>query len=232
MLAAISCGSKEQPPARSSDAGAARADTADARGASTATGPAATANTATAPSAPRIVVLGDSLTAGLGIPRNEAYPAVLQRKLQDAGIAIDVVNAGISGDTSADGVRRVNWALDGDVRLLIVALGANDGLRGLPPTQMKANLQGIIHRARQRGVPVLLAGMEAPPNYGEQYASAFRQVFQELARENKVAFVPFLLDGVAGVADLNQSDGVHPTSAGAVRIADHLWPTVKTMITK
>lgn len=157
---------------------------------------------------------------------------MLEGKLRDAGMAIEVVNAGVSGDTSADGLRRANWALEGDVRLLILALGANDGLRGLPPAQMKANLQSIIHRARQRAIPVLLVGMEAPPNFGEQYASAFRQVFQDLARENKVAFVPFLLDGVAGVPDLNQSDGIHPTSAGAARIADHLWPAVKTMIAK
>ena len=164
--------------------------------------------------------------------REEAYPAVLERKLRGAGMAIEVVNAGVSGDTTADGLRRANWALEGDIRLLILALGANDGLRGLPPAQMKTNLQSIIHRARQRGVPVLLVGMEAPPNFGEQYASAFRQVFQDLARENKVAFVPFLLEGVAGVPDLNQSDGIHPTSAGAARIADHLWPAVKTMIAK
>jgi acyl-CoA thioesterase-1 len=185
-----------------------------------------------APGPPRIVVLGDSLTAGLGIPRDQAYPALLQRKIQEAGIPLEVVNAGISGDTTADGLRRTNWALEGDVRLLIVALGANDGLRGLPTSQMKTNLQSIIHRARQRAIPVLLVGMEAPPNFGEQYAAAFRQVFQDLARENKVTFVPFLLEGVAGVSDLNQPDGVHPTSAGAARIADHLWPVVKTMIEK
>ena len=184
------------------------------------------------PGPPRIVALGDSLTAGLGVPRDEAYPAVLQRKLQEAGSALEVVNAGVSGDTTADGLRRANWALEGDVRLLIVALGANDGLRGLPPSQMKANLQSIIHRARQRAIPVLLVGMEAPPNYGEQYAESFRQVFRDLARENKVTFVPFLLEGVAGVPNLNQSDGIHPTSAGAARIADHLWPAVKTMIEK
>ncbi len=178
------------------------------------------------------MALGDSLTAGLGIPREDAYPAVLQRRLHEAGIALEVVNAGVSGDTTADGVRRANWALEGDVRLMILALGANDGLRGLPPGQMKSNLQSIIHRARQRGIPVLLAGMEAPPNYGEQYASAFRQVYQDLARENKVTFVPFLLEGIAGVPNLNQSDGIHPTSAGAARIADHLWPSVKTMIGK
>ena len=141
-----------------------------------------------------------------------------------------MVNAGVSGDTSADGLRRANWALEGDVRLLILALGANDGLRGLPVEQMKDNLQSIIHRARQRGIPVLLAGMEAPPNYGEQYAVAFRQVFQDLARENKVVLLPFLLDGVAGVPDLNQPDGIHPNRAGAERIAEHLWPTVKKMI--
>ena len=182
--------------------------------------------------APRVVALGDSLTAGLGIPRDQAYPAVLQQKLKEAGSPLEVVNAGVSGDTTADGLRRAGWALEGDVRVLILALGANDGLRGLPPAQMKANLQSIIHRARQRAIPVLLVGMEAPPNYGEQYAAAFRQVFQDLARENKVTFVPFLLEGVAGVPDLNQSDGIHPTSAGAARIADHLWPTVKTMIEK
>ncbi|HKY21040.1 MAG TPA: arylesterase [Vicinamibacterales bacterium] len=180
--------------------------------------------------APRMVVLGDSLTAGLGIPREQAYPALLQQKLKEKGHAIEVINAGVSGDTSSDGLRRTNWALEGDVRLLILALGANDALRGLPPSQMKVNLQDIIHRARQRGIPVLLVGMEAPPNYGEQYAVAFRQVFQDLARENKVSFVPFLLQGVAGVAELNQGDGIHPTSAGAARIADHLWPSVEKMI--
>jgi acyl-CoA thioesterase-1 len=177
-----------------------------------------------------VVILGDSLTAGLGIPREQSYPAVLQRKLKEAGSPLEVVNAGVSGDTTADGLRRVTWALEGDVRLLILALGANDGLRGLPPAQMKANLQSIIHRARQRAIPVLLVGMEAPPNYGEQYAASFRQVFQDLARENKLTFVPFLLEGVAGVHDLNQPDGLHPTSAGATRIANHLWPTLKTMI--
>jgi len=182
------------------------------------------------PTAPRIVALGDSLTAGLGISREQAYPAVLQRKLKENGRVIDVINAGVSGDTSADGLRRANWALEGDVRLLILALGANDALRGLPVAQMKDNLQGIIHRARQRGIPVLLAGMEAPPNYGEQYAAEYRQVFQALSRENTLIFVPFLLQGVAGVAELNQGDGIHPTSAGAERIADHLWPSVEKMM--
>jgi acyl-CoA thioesterase I len=225
VLAAISCGGSQAPgkPAVSDAPAAPVPNTPAAPGAPA--GPVV-------PTAPKIVALGDSLTAGLGLPREQAYPELLHRKLQDAGIDLDVVNAGVSGDTSADGLRRAGWALEGDVRLLIVALGANDGLRGLPPAQMKANLQSIIHRARQRGVPVLLVGMEAPPNYGEQYAASFRQVFHDLARENKVAFVPFLLEGVAGMPDLNQPDGVHPTSAGAARIADHLWPAVKSMVEK
>ena len=219
MLAAISCGgSASTPPSQTASASAqsATSDRPDPP----------------APSTPVIVALGDSLTAGLGIPREDAYPAVLQRKLRDAGIPFEVINAGVSGDTSADGLRRASWALEGDVRLLILALGANDGLRGLPPTQMKENLQSIIHRARQRAIPVLLVGMEAPPNFGEQYTAAFRQVFRDLARENNITLVPFLLEGVAGVPDLNQADGIHPTSSGAARIADHLLPAVKTMIQK
>jgi acyl-CoA thioesterase-1 len=179
---------------------------------------------------PRIVVLGDSLTAGLGLPREQAYPSLLQKKLTEEEYALEVFNAGVSGDTSADGLRRTNWALEGDVRLLILALGANDGLRGLPTAQMKDNLQSIVHRARQRAVPVLLVGMEAPPNYGEHYTRAFRQVFQELASENELVLVPFLLEGVAGVPALNQADGMHPSSAGAARIAEHLWPAVKKMV--
>jgi acyl-CoA thioesterase-1 len=185
-----------------------------------------------ASTAPRIVALGDSLTAGLGVPREQAYPAVLQRKVTESGRPLEVINAGVSGDTTADGLRRTNWALEGDVRLVILALGANDGLRGLPVSQMKDNLHTIILRARQRGIPLLLVGMEAPPNYGEQYAAAFRQVFRDLAREHKVPFIPFLLEGVAGVPELNQPDGIHPTSAGAARIADHLWPDVEKMIGK
>jgi len=215
VLAAISCGRAD----RSADVPREAA-------------PAPVPSPPAAPTAPRVVVLGDSLTAGLGLPRDQAYPAVLQRKLKGEGYALEIVNAGISGDTTADGLRRANWALEGDVRLLVLALGANDGLRGLPVGQMKDNLETIIHRAGQRGIPVLLVGMEAPPNYGEQYAAAFRQVFRDLAGENKLTFIPFLLQGVAGVPDLNQSDGLHPTAAGAARIADHLWPNVEKMIEK
>ena len=215
VLAAIGCGRNDRSEGTPSEVPAAPVPSVPAR-----------------PSAPRVVALGDSLTAGLGIPPEQAYPTLLQLKLKEAGLDLEVINAGVSGDTSADGLRRANWALEGDVRLLILALGANDGLRGLPVTQMKENLQALIHRARQRGIPVLLVGMEAPPNYGEQYAAAFRQVFKELAHENKLTFIPFLLEGVAGVPELNQSDGIHPTRAGAARIADHLGPDVKKMIAK
>ncbi len=233
MLAAISCGGSAPAPPSQTASTSAQSATADGPADKSAASNAPAASVApTAPGPPVIVALGDSLTAGLGIPREDAYPAVLQRKLRDAGIPFEVMNAGVSGDTSADGLRRASWALEGDVRLLILALGANDGLRGLPPTQMKENLQSIIHRARQRAIPVLLVGMEAPPNFGEQYTAAFRQVFRDLARENKITLVPFLLESVAGVPDLNQADGIHPTSSGAARIANHLWPAVKTMIQK
>jgi acyl-CoA thioesterase-1 len=179
---------------------------------------------------PRIVVLGDSLTAGLGLDPRDAYPAVLQRMLTDHGYSLEVVNAGVSGDTSADGLRRLDWSLDGTVQVLILALGANDGLRGLPPSQMKENLQRIITRARQRGIAVLLAGMEAPPNFGDRYTAEFRAVFMDLAATNHLVFVPFLLDGVAGVGALNQADGIHPTPRGAVMVADTLWPSLEKMI--
>ncbi len=220
MLAAISCG-RTPPPAPAGG-----------------TEPAPASSVPEAPppapvqTAPRLVVLGDSLTAGLGLQQNEAYPVLLGKKLKEKGYDWEVVNAGVSGDTSGDGRQRVGWALEGDVRILIVALGANDGLRGLPAGQLKENLQTIIDRGRQRGIPVLLVGMEAPPNYGDRYTKEFRDVYADLARRNKVEFVPFLLEGVAGVSRLNQSDGIHPTSAGAERIADHLWPTLEKMLKK
>jgi acyl-CoA thioesterase-1 len=179
---------------------------------------------------PRVVALGDSITAGYGIQQNEAYPALLQKKLRENGYTLEVTNAGVSGDTTADGLRRLDWALDGPVQVLILALGGNDALRGLPPEQMKENLQRIITKTRQRGISVLLVGMEAPPNFGERYTSEFRKVFRDLAADNRVPLVPFLLEGVAGIADLNQADGIHPTARGAARIADLLWPPLEKII--
>ena len=179
---------------------------------------------------PRIVVLGDSLTAGYGLSSTDAFPSVLERKLQEAGYHYDVVNAGVSGDTSAGGVRRLDWALDGDVRVVIVALGANDGLRGLSVDEMKRNLAAIIVRARERHATVLLAGMESPPNLGPAYTAAYRQAFRELARDHRVAFLPFLLDGVAGRPELNQGDGIHPNVEGARRVADHVFGALEPLL--
>lgn len=180
--------------------------------------------------APRLVVLGDSLTAGLGLDPVEAFPSRLQKRLDSNGYDVLVVDAGVSGDTTAGALRRLEWALDGDVRLLVVALGGNDGLRGLPVEQMKDNVGAIITTAAARGVAVLLAGMEAPPNYGLVYTDAFRNVFFDLAREHDVPLVPFLLEGVAGEPALNQSDGIHPNAEGADRVAAHLWPTVELLV--
>jgi acyl-CoA thioesterase-1 len=179
---------------------------------------------------PRVVLLGDSLTAGYGLAPDEAYPAVLQRRLREAGLTVDVVNAGVSGDTSAGGLRRLDWALDGPVRVLVVALGGNDALRGLTVDDLKRNLAAIIERAQTRKLTVILAGMEAPPNLGPAYTSAFRRVYRDIAATYRVALLPFLLDGVAGVDGLNQDDGIHPNAAGARRVADNLWPYVERAV--
>jgi acyl-CoA thioesterase-1 len=182
-------------------------------------------------SRPRIVFLGDSLTAGLGLSPDQAYPALLQARLDRAGLRYQVVNAGVSGDTSFDGLSRLDWALDGDVRILVVALGGNDGLRGLPATQLRTNLAAIIERAQRRAILVILAGMEAPPNFGESYIVDFHKVYPELAKKYGVPLVPFLLQGVAGIDQLNQRDGIHPTAEGARTVADNVWnvlrPTLK-----
>jgi len=185
-----------------------------------------------APSAarPRVVFLGDSLTAGLGVAQPEAFPTLVGEKLRAAGFDVQVVNAGISGDTAAGGRRRLDWALDGDVRVLVLALGANDGLRGNPVRAMKADLQAIIRQAKARGITVLLLGMEAPPNFGPEYTAEFREAFRDLADEEDVAFVPFFLDGVAGNPALNQGDGLHPNAAGARRIADTVWTALAPLV--
>ena len=176
---------------------------------------------------PRIVVLGDSLSAGLGLLETESYPALLQQKLDADGYDWEIVNAGISGDTSAAGLQRLDWALDGDVRVLVLELGANDGLRGLSIAEMKRNLARIVERAQARHIAVLLAGMEAPPNFGRDYIVSFHNVYPALAKQYHVAFVPFLLQGVAGIDTLNQRDGIHPTVEGARILADNVWTVLK-----
>jgi acyl-CoA thioesterase-1 len=179
---------------------------------------------------PRIVVLGDSLTAGLGLGADDAYPALLQQRLDAAGLKYHVVNAGVSGDTSAGGLSRLDWALEGDVKVLIVALGGNDALRGLPIEELRHNLSAIIERAQARGIAVIVAGMEAPPNFGRSYIVEFHEVYPELAKQYDVALLPFLLDGVAGVESLNQRDGIHPTAEGARLVANNVWAVLRPIL--
>ncbi|MBM3807326.1 MAG: arylesterase [Acidimicrobiia bacterium] len=185
---------------------------------------------AESPKAPRIVFLGDSLTAGLGLPAELSYPSLIGSRLNERGLDFEVVNAGVSGDTSAGGVRRLDWSLEGDVKVLIVALGGNDGLRGLPTADMQKNLAAILDRAKARNLVVILAGMEAPPNNGAEYAEAFRQVYVDLARSYDVRLIPFLLQGVAGEASLNQADGIHPNARGAATVADLVWKELEPVL--
>jgi acyl-CoA thioesterase I len=179
---------------------------------------------------PRIVCLGDSLTAGLGVSTEDAYPAQLASRLRAAGLDYEVVNAGVSGDTSAGGLRRLEWSMAGDVQVLVIALGANDGLRGLPPKDLRANLARIIEAAQARHARVVLAGMEAPPNFGATYTRDFRAVYLDLAKAYDVILIPFFLDGVAGVPALNQADGIHPTAEGHRIVAATIWRAVAPLV--
>jgi acyl-CoA thioesterase I len=177
-----------------------------------------------------ILFLGDSLTAGLGVRQEQAYPALIQQKIREKNLPFDVINAGVSGDTTAGGVRRVDWVLRSSPEVVIVALGANDGLRGQRPPAMRANLDEIVARLQAAGARVLLAGMRLPPNYGGEYTKEFEAVFPAVARGAKITLMPFLLDGVAGVPRLNQADGIHPTAAGQQVIADHIWPYLRPLL--
>ena len=170
--------------------------------------------------APRVVFLGDSLTAGLGLGEEEAYPALVGGLLAQRGIVVRIVNAGVSGDTSAGGLARVDWVLSLQPEILVVALGANDGLRGQPVDSIAANLREILRRARAAGSRVLLVGMKMPPNYGPEYTRDFEALYARLAREFDLPFLPFLLEGVATIPQLNQPDGLHPTAEGQRKIAD------------
>jgi acyl-CoA thioesterase-1 len=179
-----------------------------------------------------LVVLGDSLTAGLGVARDEAYPALLEARLRREGFAYRVVNAGVSGDTTAGGRRRLDWVLRAQPDLVVVALGANDGLRALPLDALRDNLTAIVTRLRAAGTRVLLAGMRLPPNYGVEYANAFAQAFAEVARATSVPLLPVLLEGVAGDPALNQADGLHPNPAGHRIMADTVWRAVRPYLQK
>lgn len=181
---------------------------------------------------PVIVALGDSITAGLGVAADEAYPALLEVRLRRDGYAYRVVNAGVSGDTTAGGLRRVDWVLRAQPEIVIVALGANDGLRGQSPKTTRANLEAIVARLTAAGARVLLAGMRMPPNYGAEFTREFEAVFPAVARRANVALIPFLLDGVAADPTLNQADGLHPNAAGHRVIADRFWPHLRPLLKK
>jgi acyl-CoA thioesterase-1 len=183
----------------------------------------------------KIVAFGDSLTSGHRLPRSDAYPAVLERSLRDAGLPFTVVNHGLSGDTTAGGVRRLDEALAEQPQILIVGFGANDGLRGVPVKQVRANLETIIKTAQERGAKVLLVGMEALPLYGWQYTIDFHNLFPDLASKYDVPLVPFMLNGVLGNPDLMAQDGIHPNAAGARLVAANVWaelrPLAQSLIT-
>jgi acyl-CoA thioesterase-1 len=177
-----------------------------------------------------IAILGDSIAAGYGLLQEESFPAMLQQKFLDDGYSrVEVVGAGVSGDTTAGGLRRLEWVLEPTVRILVVALGANDALRGQSPASTKENLEKIIEAAHAKGVQVLLAGMEAPPNLGEEFRAEFRAIFPNLAAKYKIKLLPFLLEGIAGVERLNQADGIHPTMEGQRMIAEMLYPLLQPM---
>lgn len=177
------------------------------------------------PALPAIVFLGTSLTAGLGLDPDQAYPALLQRKLDSVGLTYTVVNAGQSGESSAGALGRIDWILRQPPAVLVIETGANDGLRGQDPDSLRANIQQIIDRVRARSpsTRIVLAGMEALPNLGAAYTRRFRAIYPALAAANDIPLIPFLLDGVAGVDSLNQQDGIHPNETGARIVADNVW---------
>ena len=180
---------------------------------------------------PKIVAFGDSVTAGFGLTEKESYPYLLQERLKADGYDYEVVNAGVSGDTSLGGLERADWVLDNDnVKVLILELGANDLLRGLSPAKMKDNLDKIITKAKDRNIKVLLCGMLSPPTPGSQYQHDFTYAFPELADKHKVAFLPFLLEGIALNKDLNQADGIHPNAIGTKKMTEGIYKELKPLL--
>ena len=177
-----------------------------------------------------MLALGDSLTAGYGLAADQAFPAKLQAALRNRGLAVRVINAGVSGDTSAGGRARLNWSLADKPAAAIIELGANDAMRGLDPDATRGNLDAIIAELKKRGIAVLLAGMLAPPNLGPEYEARFNAIYPDLAARHGVLFYPFFLDGVAARPELNQADGMHPTAAGVDIIVDRLLPLVRELI--
>jgi acyl-CoA thioesterase-1 len=203
---------------------------AAAAGFAAAQAPALPAPAPPAGTPPVVVFLGDSLTAGLGLAAEEAFPALVAAALAARGAPIRAINAGVSGDTTAGGLRRLDWALKSRPQVVVVALGANDGLRGQPLRSIEDNLRAIVERARAAGARVLLAGMLMPPNYGGEYASGFAAIYPRLAKQLGVPLVPFLLEGVAGHPELNQPDGIHPTAEGQRIVARNVEPYLAELV--
>jgi acyl-CoA thioesterase I len=179
---------------------------------------------------PRVVFLGDSLAAGLHLPADQAFPAVVQRLLQGTGAPFRLVNAGVSGDTTAGGLSRVGWILKQKPRVVVLELGNNDGMRGVPLDRIEQNLRAIIARVRGQGAELLLLGLRLPPSFGADYAAGFAALFERVAKDTGVAFVPFFYQGVAGVPELNLADGIHPTEEGHRRIAEKLAPHLRALL--
>ncbi len=193
---------------------------------------AASAADATQAGPRRVVVLGDSLAAGYGVERGEGWPERVQARIDRAGLPFEVVNAGLSGDTTAGGLRRLDWVIKQRVDVLVVELGGNDGLRGIPPSTTKSNLVAMVRRARARWPEskVVLAGMQMPPSMGPDHAEAFRKLFPEVAKEEGTDIIPHLLEGVGGVPDLNQEDLIHPTPRGHELVASNAWVVLEPLL--
>ncbi|WP_037324984.1 arylesterase [Salinimicrobium terrae] len=179
-----------------------------------------------------ILFFGDSLTAAMGLDPAEGYPAEIQEMIDSLGFNYEVVNAGLSGETTAAGKNRIDWVLNQKVDVFVLALGANDGLRGVPVEETRRNLQAIIDNVREEnpGVEIILAGMQIPPNMGPEYTTDFRELFPEIAEQNNIHLIPFLLEGVAGDPDLNQQDGIHPTAEGYDIVAKNVWEVLKPVL--
>lgn len=179
-----------------------------------------------------ILLFGDSLTAGLGVDPEEAFSALIQSKIDSLNLDYQVVNAGLSGETTASGVNRLNWVLDQDVKIIMIELGANDGLRGVPLEETEKNLQKMIDMVREKDpkIKIVLAGMQIPPNMGKEYTSRFKNIFPELAKKNNVYLIPFMLENVGGIPELNQGDGIHPTAEGHKIVAKNVWEILKKIV--
>lgn len=180
----------------------------------------------------KILFFGDSITAGYGLNKTEAFPAYIQQKIDSLGWEFEAVNAGLSGETSAGGLRRIDWMLRQDFDVFVLELGGNDGLRGINLESTKSNLRGIIDKVKEKNpdARILLAGMQVPPNLGQEYTTEFRQMYPQLAEEENVTLIPFLLEDVGGNPELNQSDGIHPTAEGHKVLAENVWEVLKPVL--